>query len=173
MKLSLSKLPRCKNGLQPTFDYLINTRDFFRYRDKNRKDAWYGTYSIWQTRLTKSGYYVPIQEVYIGQGLIYDPRVYGLDVFLNKSRALHHDGQIIEEYLRVGWEARITSIGLTKDEARVLEALLIRLEIEDGRSLTPVGAETWDGYSLMNKNRGLGDKTWEMLSDKYLMPEWK
>lgn len=167
------KLPLCKNGLQPTFDYLINVNEFLKYRDKNREDAWYGTYEIWKTKLLRNHKYESIQNVYIGHGLIYDPKTYGIEIFLNNSRALHHKKQMVEDYIEIGWEARITSIGLTKNEARVLEALFIRLELENGRSLTPVGIYTWDGYSLMNKNRGLGNDNWKKMGDLYLRPEWK
>lgn len=167
------KLPRCKNGLQPTFDYLINVNDFLKYRDKDREDAWYGTYEIWQTELLWKGKYNPVQKVYNGHGLIYDPNTYGINIFLNKCRALHHDGQMVEDYIESGWEVRITSIGLTKNEARVLEALFIRQDLENGRSLTPMGTYTWDGHSLMNKNRGLGPDNWKKMSDLYLRQKWK
>ena len=62
------------------------------------------------------------------------------------------------------WVIRIIASGLTKNQAKALEAYFIR-EASKRRALSKKGQFVWDGVSLMNKHR-----EWkaEKMIDKYL-----
>ena len=79
--------------------------------------------------------------VYYGKGK------FSLSAVLS-SRACSHKNDFVWKYCRKGWTIRFIAIGITDEEARALEALLIN---QDERPLSKYGSKTWDGVSLMNK----------------------
>lgn len=82
-----------------------------------------------------------------GETVYYGKGKFNLSDVLH-SRACSHKGDLLDKYLIKGWIIRLIAIGITDEEARALEALLIR---KDGRALTKRGAKVWDGVSLINK----------------------
>jgi hypothetical protein len=67
----------------------------------------------------------------------------------------------VSKYVKKNWTILFIAIGITDNEARALEALLIK-----GKKLSKINAKTWDGVSLMNKRY---EHKGEELISKYLI----
>lgn len=77
------------------------------------------------------------------------------------SRGCTHKNDLVSKYLKKNWTILFIAIGITDNEARALEALLIK-----GKKLSKINAKTWDGVSLMNKRY---EHKGEELISKYLI----
>jgi len=155
MRLQLNPIKHPKDGYTIRWD-LVNVDEILKWRDKDRQEDCC-TYEIWYKDIL----------VYIGEGKYYDIMVEGKKKFL-LSRPFMHKKDLVKKYVDEDWDIRITSYGVTKKEGQVLEAYFIRQALAEGRTLTKQGATTWDGYSLMNKNRGMSDANYSKSSSLYL-----
>lgn len=146
MKVTYPTLKTRKGATVDLNNLIDNNRYFRRHRDKcQRFDS--SVYCI----ITPWG-----SIVYYGKGKFY------LDNIL-KSRGCCHFGDLVDKYLTEGWIIRFISIGITDEESRALEALLI---MKCDKKLTKRGAKVWDGVSLMNKRR---ERKWEKRINEFLI----
>ena len=102
---------------------------------------------------------------YYGHGIHYDIEKYGYKKWWKYSRAFETKNKhLAHNTVNKNWVIRIIASGLTKNQAKALEAYFIR-EASKRRALSKKGQFVWDGVSLMNKHR-----EWkaEKMIDKYL-----
>ena len=165
MKLQLTELRHPKDGYTISYSNLINTNDYLKVRDPvSGRDRDYCVYRI----IGPNG-----RVFYIGRGRYYDWRIYNWYVFWNKTRPFIHKNDVLCKVLGKGWTIEILVFGLSINESAILEALFIREQLWSGRTLMKRGTYDWNGYSLINKNRGMSDETYETMSKIYLKSEWR
>lgn len=124
----------------------LDLNEVFRLRDKD----WFAEHE----------YYVYLWKLfskvhYIGKG--------------KGNRFDDHKGDMLEKTIDDRWICEIIAWGLTNKEARMLEAMLIKIACEE-RNLSRRGTYLWDGKSLINKRRELTYKgvSYEVLFEEYL-----
>lgn len=144
-RLSWVFIKSCVKGYKVYKNTDSELTEIFKKRDLDPNRI-YCVYRVWSSNDI---------VVYVGQGV--------------SSRPTSHSGDDVGNNLGLGWKVEIVADCLTKLEARICEAYLIRKEIKLGKSLTIPGNK-WKGVGLMNKNKGMNDKDYNNYRSIYL---WK
>ena len=97
---------------------------------------------------------------YIGEGRL-DTK------FWQEGRPFNHKDDMLTNTIGKKWKCEILACGLSKKEAGIIEAYLLK---NNNRTLSKRNQYTWDGVSLINKQREYTYKgeRYEELFEKYL-----